>query len=189
MGMVASAVGELNAGRAAASGDRYKARVAANNAAIAEANAKYAEQKGVAKEGVVREKGAQVLGEQRAQISANGIDAGSGSAVRLQSDVGRITEVEALSVRDAAAREAYGWRARELAYKTDEQLNTWKIEQDKNRALIGYWGAGLGGSGGYASRWDNWSASSNSGGSGSGWQDTGSGSSSGGMSSGDTMMT
>lgn len=188
MGMVFSAVGELNAGRAAASGDRYKARVAANNAAIAEANAKYAEQKGVAKEGVVREKGAQVLGEQRAQISANGIDAGSGSAVRLQSDVGRVTEVEALSVRDAAAREAYGWRAKELAYKTDEQLNTWKIEQDKNRALIGYWGAGLGGSGGYSSRWDNWSASSSSGGSASGWGDAGSGSAAGGSFSGDAMM-
>lgn len=188
MGMVMSAVGELNAGRAAASGDRYKARVAANNAAIAEANAKYAEQKGIAKEGVVREKGAQILGEQRAAFGANNIDAGSGSAVRLQSDTGRIAEVEALSVRDAAAREAYGWRARELAYKTDEELNTWKIEQDKNRALIGFWGVGLGGSGGYSSRWDNWSASSSSGGSGSGWQDTGSGSASGGSYSGEAAM-
>lgn len=175
MGMIFSAIGEVNAGRAAASGDRYKARVARNNAGIAEANARYAEQKGQAKEGVIREHTAQLIGEQRATLAGNNVEAGSGSALRLQTDAAAVGETEVMNQRDTAAREAYGWRAKELSYQTDEALNTWKIEQDKNRALIGYWGVGLGGTGGYSSRWDNWQSADGGGSAAAGgWADTGS---------------
>lgn len=159
MGMIFSAVGNLHAGRAEARASEYKAQVARNNQAIAEQNAKYAEQKGVAREQAVREGTAQVIGHQRAAFAGNNIDASSGSALRLQGDAARIGEIDALTTRDNAARAAYAWRVKGANLGAEAQLHDWSAGESKKAALLGFWSAGLGGATGFANKWDSWSKS------------------------------
>lgn len=52
----------------------------------------------------------QAIGTQRAVQAANGIDVNSGSAAQLQDDTAMIGELDALTIQNNAAREAYGYR-------------------------------------------------------------------------------
>lgn len=52
----------------------------------------------------------QAVGTQRAVQAANGIDVNSGSAAQLQDDTAMIGELDALTLQNNAAREAYGYR-------------------------------------------------------------------------------
>lgn len=52
----------------------------------------------------------QAIGTQRSAQAANGIDVNSGSAAQLQDDTAMIGELDALTIANNAAREAYGYR-------------------------------------------------------------------------------
>lgn len=52
----------------------------------------------------------QAIGTQRSVQAANGIDVNSGSAAQLQDDTAMIGELDALTIQNNAAREAYGHR-------------------------------------------------------------------------------
>lgn len=52
----------------------------------------------------------QGIGTQRSVQAANGIDVNSGSAAQLQDDTAMIGELDALTIQNNAAREAYGYR-------------------------------------------------------------------------------
>jgi hypothetical protein len=57
-----------------------------------------------------RVRSGQAVGTQRAVQAANGIDVNSGSAAQLQDDTAMIGELDALTIQNNAAREAYGYR-------------------------------------------------------------------------------
>ena len=52
----------------------------------------------------------QAIGTQRTAQAANGIDVNSGSASQLQDDTSMLGELDALTIQNNAAREAYGYR-------------------------------------------------------------------------------
>ncbi|WP_223513985.1 hypothetical protein [Pseudomonas sp. GL-R-26] len=52
----------------------------------------------------------QAIGTQRTAQAANGIDVNSGSASQLQDDTAMLGELDALTIQNNAAREAYGYR-------------------------------------------------------------------------------
>ena len=52
----------------------------------------------------------QAVGTQRSVQAANGIDVNSGSAAQLQDDTAMIGELDALTIQNNAAREAFGYR-------------------------------------------------------------------------------
>lgn len=52
----------------------------------------------------------QAIGTQRAVQAANGIDVNSGSAAQLQDDTAMIGELDALTIQNNAAREAFGYQ-------------------------------------------------------------------------------
>ncbi|WKL53080.1 hypothetical protein Q1W70_00300 [Pseudomonas kielensis] len=52
----------------------------------------------------------QAVGTQRTAQAANGIDVNSGSAAQLQDDTSMLGELDALTIQNNAAREAYGYR-------------------------------------------------------------------------------
>lgn len=52
----------------------------------------------------------QAVGTQRSVQAANGIDVNSGSAAQLQDDTAMLGELDALTIQNNAAREAYGYR-------------------------------------------------------------------------------
>lgn len=57
-----------------------------------------------------RVKTKQAIGTQRTALAANGVDVNSGSASQLQDDTAMLGELDALTIQNNAAREAYGYR-------------------------------------------------------------------------------
>lgn len=82
----------IQEGKAAKSTAEYNARVAENEAQTTRNTA-------TEQENIQRQKVAQVLGTQRAQLGAAGIELGSGSALQMQTDTIDLGEVDALRIR------------------------------------------------------------------------------------------
>ena len=57
-----------------------------------------------------RVKAGQAIGTQRSAQAANGIDVNSGSSALIQDDTAMLGELDALTIQNNAAREAYGYR-------------------------------------------------------------------------------
>ena len=57
-----------------------------------------------------RVKAGQAIGTQRSVQAANGIDVNSGSSALIQDDTAMLGELDALTIQNNAAREAYGLR-------------------------------------------------------------------------------
>lgn len=80
------------------------------NATLAEQAAVDATNRGTEEERRVRRRTSQLIGAQRAAAAAQGIDVASGSALDLQDEATYMGELDAETVRNNAAREAYGFR-------------------------------------------------------------------------------
>ena len=88
----------------------------AYSAAMYRANAKYAKMqaddamsRGESSAMRVLSKTRSMIGSQKAALAAQGIDIGSGSALDVQVDTGKMAEVDVMMVRTNAAREAWGF--------------------------------------------------------------------------------
>lgn len=90
---------------------RYEQSVANTNAALAEMQADDAERRGglaaLRHQGETRT----LIGAQRAAGAASGVDLSSGSIADLQAEAAFLGELDALTIRNNAAREAWGYRA------------------------------------------------------------------------------
>ena len=87
---------------------RYQAKVARNNAAINRNLAADALERGAIAENIQRERTQQLKSRQRAKFGASGVDISSGSAARTIADTAMIGELDALTIRSNAQREAFG---------------------------------------------------------------------------------
>lgn len=83
----------------------------------------------------------QAIGTQRSSIAANGIDVNSGSAARLQDDTAMLGELDALTIQNNAAREAYGYRVQ----AKQDLLNAGQTVQNGRTAATGSILGGIGG--------------------------------------------
>lgn len=88
---------------------RYAARVADANAAMDRAAAQDAIDRGAKEEQRQYRKNAQLLGQQRAALAANGLEVDFGSAADIQGDTKRIGWEDASTIRQNAIREAKGY--------------------------------------------------------------------------------
>ena len=104
----AAQVSHQRAGVARAQGD-YASGVSDINAGLADAQAADATRRGAVNESRFRSGTKQLIGAQRAAAGSSGIDANSGSALDVQSDSARLGELDALTIRNNAAREAWGY--------------------------------------------------------------------------------
>lgn len=80
------------------------------NAKVAELQATDAVARGREEENRFRQRIAGTIGEQRAGTAASNIDVGFGSAVDVQADSAFLGELDALTIRTNAAREAWGYK-------------------------------------------------------------------------------
>lgn len=78
---------------------KYQRGVAEYNARVAENEAQQTINKGVEAENIQRQRTAELISKQRAQLGAANIDLGSGSALQLQEDAATLGEVDALRIR------------------------------------------------------------------------------------------
>lgn len=80
------------------------------NAAVAEYQAEDTVRRGVVAESRRRDQTKQVIGAQRVSLARQGVDINEGSALTLQGDAAYLGELDALTIRNNAAREAWGYK-------------------------------------------------------------------------------
>lgn len=107
------------------------------------AKAADARQRGAAEEGRTRMAGSRAIGEAKTAITASNIETSSGSAANALADIRMFSELDALTVRSNAAREAWGHEAQAAIL---EQSRKAKKKQGRNAVLGSFLGtaAGLG---------------------------------------------
>ena len=108
-GQVYAAHQAAGEGEAAQRAAESQAQLAEYNAAVAGVQAQDARQRGDLEANRFRERARQVVGEQRVGFAAAGVDVGYGSTVDVQADATFVGELDALTARTNAAREAWGY--------------------------------------------------------------------------------
>lgn len=167
-----SAMGAIQQGNAQAQAANYQAQVAANNKIIADQNARYAIQAGQVQEANKRTQTAALIGTQRAAGAANGLDVNSGSNVDLQASAATLGEADALTIRDAAARQARGYQIQGLDYQATAQLDQMRANNASQAGGLNAFASILGGASSVADKWSKMQGAvgyDTSGGGGSGW--------------------
>lgn len=124
-GAATSAVGSVKAGRAAKDAGKAQQAQYEANAAVAESQAAQlddnahtadlqaadAVKRGAEEESRFRTSVRGLIGSQRAGFAGQGVAVGSGSAADVQRDSAYLGELDALTIRHNAAREAFGYTA------------------------------------------------------------------------------
>src|SRR5258708_4223062 len=117
--LVASAVvgayAAIEQGQAQAGQARYQAAVARNNEIVAAENAATATQAGEVRVQTKQLQTAQTESSFRARAGV-GAALDSGSNLNIQGDIAGLGELDALTIRNNAAREAYGYKNQSVAY-------------------------------------------------------------------------
>lgn len=101
---------QRKAGAEARAQGNYEGDVLDLNATLADRNAADALDRGRLAENRQRGDVRGVLGAQRAAYAGSGVDLSSGSVADVQSDTARMGELDALTIRNNAAREAWGYQ-------------------------------------------------------------------------------
>jgi len=155
-GTVISAVGSIAQGNAQAGADRYQAQVAQNNATIARQNADYAMKAGEARTTAEALKGRQQMGRLKAGIAAGGVDVNTGSAVGVLEGQAEVNQLDAMTVRSNAAREAYGYQTQATTFDAQSQLYKSEASDAENAGYLGAFTGLLSGAGNIGSNWSRW---------------------------------
>lgn len=137
---VMSAQASKQAGAAQASADLQ-------NAAYADSAANDAVKRGAVEEDQQRLQTTAAIGTQRAGFAANGVDVNSGSAANIQDDTAQLGEFDALTIRNNAAREAWGYRTQSSTYR---QSAVTAQQSAKNNMFGSLLGAGAQGATAYS---------------------------------------
>ena len=127
-----AAAGARAQASAASAADNYQAQVARNNAIINERNAQAAEQAGQTLEQNQRQKTAQIISSTRTAQAANGLDTTSGTPAAVQADEAKLGELDALTIKNNAARQAYGYRVEGMS----DTANAGLLEQSAANDIV-----------------------------------------------------
>lgn len=149
------AVGAIQQGRAAKAQADYQARVAENNRILAERAAKQAEEAGELASHQARQRARQLIGRQRAIIAAGGGDVGVGSALDITSDTAAFGELDALTIKTNAARDAANYRAQGANFQADADLARARGSTALTSSYFNAGGTILSTAGNVASKWYN----------------------------------
>jgi hypothetical protein len=91
------------------------------NAGLAELQAQDAIARGAQASAQVRRDTRATIGAQRVAYASQGVDVGSGSALAVQADTAAIGELDALTIKNNAAREAFGYKIDAANSRTREE--------------------------------------------------------------------
>lgn len=151
LGAGMTAVGQIQQGRAAAAQANYQSQVANNNRILAMRAADDALHRGKIAETQQRFKTRQLIGLQRASLASNGVLVDTGTALGLTVDTAGIGELDALTVRDNAAREADRFRQQGANFAAESELLALKAKSSSG--LGAAFGTLLTGAGSVAGKW------------------------------------
>lgn len=111
VGTIATVAGAFGQSDSTAAAAKYQAQVARNNQIIAGQQAQDAIARGQVAEQAQRRQVGSVLGAERAGYGASGVSLSSGSPLDIQGDTAQLGELDALTLRSNAQREAAAYRA------------------------------------------------------------------------------
>lgn len=117
-----SAYGQYQQGQAQEEQYEYQAAVDRNNSIIAQRQADDAIERGRIEEQEHREKVNQIKSSQRVSFASRGIDLGSADVSETLADTAMLGELDALTIRNNAQREAYGYRVQASNFEASAGL-------------------------------------------------------------------
>lgn len=132
VGTVTTMMGQRQQAKAQAAQMNYQAGVDRNNKIIADRQAEDAIKRGQAEEEEHRRKVGQIKGAQRVAFASRGIDLGSDVVIDTLSDTAMLGELDALTIRNNAEREAYGYRVQGMNYEASAQNNALAAKNTKS---------------------------------------------------------
>ncbi len=126
--------GQRAAGKAARAEAEYKAALAQNNRIRAEYLAEDAIERGKEEEAEERLRGRMLVGLMRAELASSGQVVDEGSAGELTIDQAELNELNAITVRTNAAREAQEFRIRASQFGSEADLQEFAGRQAERRS-------------------------------------------------------
>lgn len=144
---VMGGVSAIQQGNAAAASANYNAQVADMNAKVSDQNARDAIERGKIEEQQKRQEIAMLTGRQKAAMAANGVDISFGSPLDTLVDTAMLGELDALTIRSNAAREAYGYNVQAVNGRADATLSRANAKSSKKGGYLSAFGTVLGGAG------------------------------------------
>lgn len=151
-----AAYGAAQSASAQSAAANYQAAVAANNALIAKQQAQATTQAGDITASNTLMAAGQRTASIRAAAAASGVDADTGTPVSLQSDSAKLGMLDALTVRNNAARQAYSQQAAAVGDTAQSQLYSAEATQAQTAGQIGAFGSLLSGASTVSSRWQQY---------------------------------
>lgn len=113
------------------------------NAQLAELQAQDAIERGQVEEKKARRQTEQVIGQQRVSLAAQGVDINKGSALDVQADAAYLGELDALTIRNNAAKEAWGYRVQAQDYRYRGKVAQREGQFGAFRSILGSTGSVL----------------------------------------------
>lgn len=147
------AVGAISSAEAQSQAASYQAQIARNNAQLATENAHWATESGETQAAQQQMKTRAEVGSIEAAQAANGLDVNSGSAVDVRSSANSLGNLDALTIRSNAARQAYGYQVQNTNDIAEAQLDEAQAQSAMTAGTIGAFGSLLGGAGSLAGGW------------------------------------
>ncbi len=139
------AAGQVQQAQATAKANRYNAQVQKMNATIADNRAKDAIERGKLEEQRKRQEVARLQGAQTAAMAANGVDLSFGSPLDVLVDTAALGEIDALTIRTNAYREAYEHKVDAANKRAGAQLSSMSADAAKTGGYLSAAGTILGG--------------------------------------------
>jgi hypothetical protein len=131
----------------------YNSQVSQNNAITQQRLAKDALERGERDELQHRLRVAKQKGDQRAAFAANGVDVGSGSPLVVAEDTDALGELDALTIRNNAEREAYGYEVNANNYTNQSELDSVQGDLYRSAGQSNAFGTLLSGGGRVSESW------------------------------------
>lgn len=144
LGGATGAYGAIQSANAQANADKYNAQVAQINQSQAQTNARIAGQAGAEQAAMTERRTRAEVGQEIANEAASGIDVNKGSALDVRASSSELGELDALTVRSNAAREAYGYQTQATSFQNQGQLDTFAAKNAEKAGGINAAGTFLG---------------------------------------------
>lgn len=136
VGGAIGAAGAIKASNASASAAKYNSQVASQNSQQAIQNANLTSASGSVAAGNESLKTRALVGSEVANEAASGLDVNSGSPVDVRGSTRSLGELDALTVRSNATREAYGYQVESASQKGQAGLDKSEATSDLTSGYV-----------------------------------------------------
>jgi hypothetical protein len=153
LGGLMTVYGQIQQGKAADASAKYQAAVDRNNAILSDRKERDAILRGNEEERRQRVETSQRIGLQRASFAENNIDLGSDSVIDTLSDTAMTGELDALTIRNNAQREASGYAAEGMNYRASAENELMAGKNAKKASKINATASILGTASTVSDRW------------------------------------